>query len=84
MSAYPEHDKLTKIKDQSQAIGEFMDWLADDGIFLAHYEEGYNFPHHVHTPITDLLASFFGIDQKKLEEEKRQMLEGIRQANATA
>ena len=26
-SDYPEHDKLSAIKDKSQAIGEFVDWL---------------------------------------------------------
>jgi hypothetical protein len=24
---YPEHEKLDKVKDQSQTIGEFLDWL---------------------------------------------------------
>lgn len=24
---YPEHEKLSAIKDQSQAIGEFLEWL---------------------------------------------------------
>ena len=24
---YPEHDKLAKIQDASQAIGEFLEWL---------------------------------------------------------
>jgi len=24
---YPEHEKLSKIKDESQSIGEFMEWL---------------------------------------------------------
>lgn len=27
MSKYPEHDKLTAVKAQSQACGEFIDWL---------------------------------------------------------
>lgn len=27
MAEYPEHEKLKKIADQSQAIGEFLDWL---------------------------------------------------------
>jgi hypothetical protein len=27
MSDYPEHDKLRAIHEQSQAIGEFLDWL---------------------------------------------------------
>lgn len=27
MSDYPEHDKLMAVKDESQTIGEFLDWL---------------------------------------------------------
>ncbi len=35
MSKYPEHDKISKIREKSQAIGEFLEWLqsgdANDG-----------------------------------------------------
>ena len=27
MSTYPEHDKLKKVSDKSQACGEFLEWL---------------------------------------------------------
>jgi hypothetical protein len=37
----------------------------------------------LHTSIEDLLGQFFGIDRKKLEQEKRQMLDEIRSANDT-
>lgn len=37
MADYPEHDKLLAIQDQSQAIGEFVDWLSFKGIWLMHY-----------------------------------------------
>jgi len=35
VSDYPEHDKLQAISDRSQAIGEFLEWLQDKGVFLA-------------------------------------------------
>lgn len=38
MSDYPEHDKRSKILDQSQAIGEFLDWLGSQGVHLVVYE----------------------------------------------
>jgi hypothetical protein len=32
---YPEHDKLTAVADESQAIGEFLDYgLAQQGLYL--------------------------------------------------
>jgi len=39
MSDYPEHDKMSAIVDQSQAIGEFLDWLATRGISLMTWRE---------------------------------------------
>lgn len=30
MSEYPEHDKLTKVQDQTQAIGEFLEWVGGE------------------------------------------------------
>lgn len=81
MGDYPEHDKLHQVKDETQAAGEFIEWLGSRGIFLACYPEGHNFPRSVETPITTLLAEWTGIDQNKLEAEKRQMLEAIREGS---
>jgi hypothetical protein len=92
MAKYPEHEKLAKVSDKSNACGEFVDWLAFQGIRLARY--------HEHTPQcydedndcgmytsrlyiiaespTKLLADFFEINQKKIDEEKETMLEEVR------
>ena len=83
MSDYPEHDKLHAVVEQTQAIGEFVEWLEGKGIFLARYVEGSNYPRSVHG-FRDLLAEWAGIDQNKLEAEKRQMLTAQRAANARA
>jgi hypothetical protein len=79
VSEYPEHDKLHEVRDATQAAGEFTEWLSSQGIFLARYHEGHNFPRSVETPVQDLLARWTGIDQSKLEAEKRAMLAKIRQ-----
>ena len=40
MSDYPEHDKLHLVKDKSQAVGEFLDWLqGEKGISLCRAHE---------------------------------------------
>lgn len=68
---FPEHAKLEQIMDLSQAIGEFLDshsccWT----------------PCGKHpSSIQGVLAQHFGIDQDKLEQEKRQMLEVIRRGH---
>lgn len=84
---YPEHEKLKEIQDQSQACGEFLEWLRSKGIFLAIWvknSNGWEERQSVHTPTQDLLAEFFGIDRDKLEDEKVQMLNELRKMNADA
>jgi len=77
---YPERDKLDLVKDKTQAIGEFLDWLGyekdiqlarvdTDGIYLTC--ESW----------LDLLAEWAGIDRDRLEAEKLQMLDQLRAAN---
>ena len=36
---YPEHEKLKAVHDQSQAIGEFMEWLGGKGLSLGAYHK---------------------------------------------
>jgi hypothetical protein len=82
-SQYPEHDKLKAVQEESQCIGEFLDTC---GYTLAKWSKE---PHLVDYAelvpvgnIPDILAEYFDIDQNKLEEEKRAMLEKMRTANA--
>ena len=98
MTDYPEHEKLKAIKDKSQEIGSFIEWLqVSRQIIFARYEDveytvddlfsdkgnkvKINELVPFHIPIEQTLAEYFGINLKKLEEEKRQMLDDIRKAN---
>jgi len=82
MTEYPEHEKLKKISDKSQAIGEFVDWLRyEKNIQLAQWRNGTDMM-PARALIRDLLAEFFDIDQDKIEEEKRAMLDEIRASHA--
>lgn len=38
MSTYPEHDKLAEVKEDSQTIGYFLDWLQSKAT-IAKYED---------------------------------------------
>ena len=92
MSDFPEHDKVSAVRDRSQVIGEFLDWLFS--------EKGYSIAEeHVHTdchgelgtlcgyrqgayvPVSattrQLLAEYFEIDEAKLEAEKQLMLASL-------
>lgn len=39
MSDYPEHDKQALVVEQTQAIGEFLDWLGSQGVHLMLWRE---------------------------------------------
>lgn len=76
---YPEHEKLNAVKEQSQSIADFLDWLnSEKGIFLASYGNGdSNWPIPVGIAKDRLLAEFFEIDLDAVESEKREMLRSI-------
>jgi len=78
---YPEHDKLHAVKDKSQLCGEFLEWLQGKYVFAEYCttdpeHEGELWPARV--SVEKLLAEFFNINTKKLEDEKRQILEECR------
>lgn len=73
----PELDKMLAVKDQSQTIGEFLDWLTEvKGYVLAEYDENDRL-YPKYSSIETLLAEFFGIDLKKIEEERRAILKSL-------
>lgn len=83
---YPEHDKLAKIADKSQAIGEFLEWCDEQGWDLATYTND----SACMTPIRfaggprndqEVLARYFDIDRQALEAEKVAMLDAQRELN---
>lgn len=75
-ASYPEHDKLRRIQDKSQAISDFLDWAKEKRIILSEYISEDLFPTLMSKD--NLLAEHFGIDLKKLEQEKRAMLDKLR------
>jgi len=76
--ACPECDKMKAVQKQSQAIGEFLEWLlCEKNLQLCEWDGLYKMiPDH--TPTEELLAEFFGIDLKKVEQEKRAILDFMR------
>ena len=82
---YPECEKQRKIVKESQAIGEFLDWLQSERkIHLCtdcKDDWGDDRLTHAGVPIYKLLAEYFDIDLNKVDEEKRQMLDELREAN---
>lgn len=79
MDNLPEHDKLRAVSDKSQVIGDFIVWLGFHGVVLARWGEYDLEP--INRSVDTWLAMYFGIDLKKLEAEKRALLDEVRKLN---
>jgi hypothetical protein len=90
---YPECEKFQAVREQANQIGEFIDFLRYEKKYtLAKWyklededDDEEEIEQKLMPEFPDmekLLAEYFDIDLKKLEEEKRVMLEECRKANA--
>ncbi len=77
----PEHEKLQVVQPQSQAIGEFLDWAGEQGLYLSRFVNDYQQYQPTNENIESLLASHFEIDLRVLEAEKVALLDAQRQLN---
>jgi hypothetical protein len=86
MSKTPTLDKMLKVKDKSQAIGEFLDWLncRDPKLYLCELDEDAEEYYPSFPSIEKLLAEFFEIDLNEAEKERCQILDAIRIQNKKA
>ncbi|HEY5785252.1 MAG TPA: hypothetical protein VIT65_10785 [Microlunatus sp.] len=78
---YPEHTKQHAILPQSQAIGEFLEWLTSEHGYVIGEWDGDDL-HAVFRDPNSWLAQYFQIDPVKIELEKRAMLDAQRALNA--
>lgn len=76
LKRYPEHAKMRKVMHLSQACGEFLAAMQEQGRFLCERDEtGHLMP--TRKSFAQLLAEHFGIDLDKIEREKRAMLQEL-------
>ena len=78
--ATPECEKMAAIQETSQAIGDFIDWLQTEGmhICVCPRASGDDEFWPITQSIEQLLALYFKIDLKKVDQEKRALLEYYR------
>lgn len=75
----PACDKMASVADRSQDIGEFLDWLQHEKLIelcIRHDICGKLMACRNDTE--RLLAEYFGIDLKKVEEERRAIVDALR------
>lgn len=82
-SQYPEHEKLQALDGQNQCLGEFLEWLSNQGyvICVCRTQRIDDVYMPAYKPISRWLAEYFGIDEVKLENEKRAMIDELRRRN---
>ena len=83
-SQYPECDKVAAVRDESQAIGNFIEWLVEQDMGITEereMEDEYgdmvvlNLP--IGVTVEKLLARYFDIDLQKVEAEKQKILDSL-------
>jgi hypothetical protein len=73
----PELDRQRQaIEDGAHRIGEFLDWLGEQGYHLAKYYDGRSYD--ANPGPQNLVAGFYRIDLDKIEAERRALLAYIR------
>lgn len=80
----PMLDKMLKVKEASQAIGQFLEWLQEQGYVLGKYIDGSDYDPCLaptYEPIEKLLANYFDIDLNEAEKEKRLILESLKESS---
>lgn len=89
----PECEKLTKVSEESNKIGNFLDWMYSRGLVLCTWEENDDedtndylpdilvpaSKYRTHSGIENLLAEYFGVDLDKVEKERRALLDWLRE-----
>jgi hypothetical protein len=96
-SVWPEHDKLRALEGKNVVVGDFIEWLKGQGVDLMVWHEleadeeddatddqraagGYY--RHDGRSTQALIAAHFGIDEHRLDAEKKAMIEGLRRISA--
>lgn len=73
----PELDRLRIVQDEAHIIGAFLEWLGENGMHVTtdNGDDAYN------CSIERTLAGYFGIDLRKVDDEKRAVLDWQRKQN---
>lgn len=73
---YPEHHRLSLVKEEADVISAFLEWLEVNERFLGEWDDEGNcqpwYKHNAH-----VLAEYFDIDLNKITEEKNRLLEKV-------
>lgn len=82
MSHYPEHQKLKRVMRKTQFVHDFLEFCNTRDVFLGKEmtDGSINHSFFLHADLDKLIYAFIEVDPKKLEAEKRAMIESCRKA----
>jgi NAD-specific glutamate dehydrogenase len=73
----PTLNKMLMVKEDSQKIGEFLEWLQEENFTICRMGEfDYYIP--ARQSIEEMCAKYFNIDLKKAEKERQGILDEFR------
>lgn len=75
----PECDRMVVVAPFSQHIGDFLDWLEEQGRYIAYRDDDDDRLYIHMEPKTQLLARFYEVDLDKVEDERRQLLDALQE-----
>lgn len=81
-TTYPECERLREAHPTRVKLVEFMEWLTENGLTICtheptHFESRGGTYYQTTEQVDDIALRFLGIDQKKLESERRAMLDAL-------
>lgn len=83
--ACPECEKLASVSEKSNELGHFLDWLINENNYVLcewtedDAEKDYRRVYLGSNKINEILAEFFHVDLNKVEQERRALLDWIRE-----
>lgn len=78
---FPEHEKLRARQYDASLLSSFIDFVSEQGWEIAEWNDKSERLFNIRQRPEEIIGLFLGVDPKKLEQEKREMLKQIRTAN---
>ena len=77
--ATPELDKLMALDGENELIGSFLEWLLLERGWDICEQNDFGDYYPIHLGIEAILSRYFDIDLKKIDVEKRAILDALRE-----
>lgn len=74
----PVLDKIKEVHEQSEAIGAFLEWGNEHGLFMCRFNSDREYYYRAES-FDEILHAYFGIDAKAEEAERRAILKVIQE-----